>query len=152
MKLFATMLFALLLSFAPALAQDEVVFETDTLEITTPEGAVHAFTIEVAETGTQRAQGLMFREEMAEDAGMLFIYPRPKVITMWMRNTILSLDMIFIDSAGKVIRIAKNTTPMSDDIVPSGGLAQYVLEVKAGTAERLGLGPGDLVTSPAMVN
>ena len=150
MKRLLFALIALLVVAMPAVAQDDVTFETDTLTITSVEGQVHEFNIEVAKTGPQRGRGLMFREEMADDAGMLFIYSRPKVISMWMQNTILSLDMIFIDSGGKIVRIAENTVPYSTAIVGSGGLAQFVLEVKAGTAARLGLAPGDEVYSRAM--
>jgi len=85
----------------------------------------------------------MFRRSLNAGSGMLFIYDRPQNITMWMRNTYISLDMIFADQAGKIIRIARDTEPFSTEIIEAGGLAKVVLEVPAGTARRLKLKRGD---------
>jgi len=103
----------------------------------------HLINAEIADTPETRATGLMFRRSLDADAGMLFIYDTPQNITMWMRNTYISLDMIFADARGRIIRIARNTEPFSTDIIAAGGLAKVVLEVPAGTARRLKLKPGD---------
>ncbi len=103
----------------------------------------HLINAEIADTPETRATGLMFRRSLDADAGMLFVYDTPQNITMWMRNTYISLDMIFADVRGRIIRIARNTEPFSTDIIAAGGLAKVVLEVPAGTARRLKLKPGD---------
>jgi len=103
----------------------------------------HLINAEIADTPETRATGLMFRRSLDADAGMLFIYDTPQNITMWMKNTYISLDMIFADARGGIIRIARNTEPFSTDIIAAGGLAKVVLEVPAGTARRLKLKPGD---------
>jgi hypothetical protein len=103
----------------------------------------HTINAEIADTPGTRATGLMFRRSLAPDAGMLFIYDAPQNVTMWMKNTYISLDMIFADASGTIIRIARETEPFSTDIIESGGQAKVVLEVAAGTAKRLKLKPGD---------
>lgn len=107
------------------------------------ESGRHTINAEIADTPETKATGLMFRRSLDPDAGMLFIYDRPLNITMWMRNTYISLDMIFADASGTIIRIARNTEPFSTDIIEAGGPAKVVLEVPAGTARRLNLKPGD---------
>lgn len=139
----ATLLF-LLLGVAPALAQDDVTFDRSTLKIETAEG-VHSFDVELAVNDDQRARGLMFRNEMAPDAGMLFIYRRDRVLTMWMANTYLPLDMLFIGSDGRIVRIAENTIPLSRSTISSRNRARAVLELNAGTTRRLGIKAGDRV-------
>ncbi|MFO1188757.1 MAG: DUF192 domain-containing protein [Alphaproteobacteria bacterium] len=121
-----------------------------TLDIVTADGKSHRFTIELAQTPDEQTQGLMYRRAMAADAGMLFINDPPRVMTMWMRNTFLPLDMIFFDARGRVTRIAERTVPLSEAIIPSGGPVQGVLEVNAGTATRLGIKPGDRLVHPAI--
>lgn len=103
----------------------------------------HVIDAEIADTPGTRATGLMFRRSLDADKGMLFIYDKPQNITMWMKNTYISLDMIFADVEGRIIRIARNTEPFSTDIIEAGGPAKVVLEVPAGTARRLKLKPGD---------
>lgn len=103
----------------------------------------HTISAEIADTPGTRATGLMFRRSLDADAGMLFIYDRPQNITMWMKNTYISLDMIFADPTGTIIRIARKTEPFSTDIIEAGGPAKVVLEVSAGTAGRLKLKRGD---------
>ena len=117
---------------------------TETLVIETSKGA-RTITIELAETAEQKALGLMFRTEMARDHGMLFPYEQEEEITMWMKNTYLSLDMIFIKSDGRVLRVEERTKPLSEAIISSRGRARAVLELVAGTARDLGIKPGDLV-------
>lgn len=118
------------------------------LEIVTADNKSHRFQVEVARTPEQQSQGLMFRRSMAPDAGMLFLNDPPRVMTMWMRNTFLPLDMIFFDQQGRVTRIVERTVPLSEAIIPSGSPVQGVLEVNAGTAAKLGLKPGDRLVHP----
>jgi uncharacterized protein len=126
---------------APSYAAD------DTLEIVSKTG-VHVFAVELAVTEEQRSRGLMFRRSLPEGQGMLFKFEPDQVITMWMHNTYIPLDMIFIRSDGRILRIAENTKPESDNIISSGAPARGVLEVIAGTARKLGLAPGDKVAHP----
>jgi hypothetical protein len=121
--------------------------DLDTLEIVSKTG-VHPFAVELAMSEEQRERGLMFRRELPEGRGMLFKFEPDQVVTMWMHNTYIPLDMIFIRGDGRILRIAENTTPQSDRIISSGGLARGVLEVIAGTARKLGLAPGDRVAHP----
>ena len=121
--------------------------DLNTLEIVSKSG-VHVFAVELAVTDDQRARGLMFRRELAEGHGMLFKFEPDQTIVMWMQNTYVSLDMIFIRSDGRILRIAENTEPLSTRTISSGGPARGVLEVVAGTARKLGLAPGDGVAHP----
>lgn len=118
---------------------------TETLFIETSTG-VHGFTVELADTEERRRTGLMFREDLALDAGMLFDFESPRVITMWMRNTPLPLDMIFIDPNGRIVSVAENTVPFSEAIVSSRYPASAVFEVNAGTARRISIKVGDRVS------
>lgn len=108
----------------------------------------HRLTIELALTPAERAQGLMFRREMAPDHGMLFDFGEEHVVSMWMKNTILPLDMVFIDAQGRIAHIATDTVPFSEAIVSSEKPVRAVLEVLAGTARRLGIKVGDRVLHP----
>jgi len=118
--------------------------ELQTLEIVSKNG-VHSFAVELALTPEQQAQGLMFRKELPEGQGMLFDFQREQETSFWMKNTFVSLDMIFIRADGRIHRIAANTVPMSEALVPSQGRVRAVLEVVAGTARKLGIAPGDRV-------
>lgn len=128
---------------------DEAPLRTETLEIAS-DGTVNQFTVEVAETDRQRAKGLMFRETMAADHGMLFIFEGEGERYFWMKNTPLPLDIIYISRAGAIVSIAADTTPYSEKVIPSNGAAKYVLELNAGTAQKLGISAGDTVSSPSM--
>lgn len=108
----------------------------------------HAFSVEVMRTDEQRAQGLMFRRFLPADRGMLFDFKQSQPVQMWMQNTYISLDMIFIRADGTIARIAEHTEPLSTRIVPSGEPVLSVLEVNAGTAAKLGIKPGDRVEHP----
>ncbi|MGH6961849.1 MAG: DUF192 domain-containing protein [Dongiaceae bacterium] len=119
-------------------------FERDELIVETADGA-HRFAVELATTAEQRSQGLMFRPHLAADAGMLFVYPRERTITMWMKNTLIPLDMLFIAADGRIIHIAERTIPKSMATISSEGPARGVLELNGGTAARLGIKPGDRV-------
>ena len=101
--------------------------------------------VEIARTREQRSRGLMFRTTLKADSGMIFLYENPREISMWMKNTILSLDMLFIAEDGRITRIVANTSPMSEATIPSRGPVRAVLELLAGAAERLAIEPGDHV-------
>lgn len=121
--------------------------EFKTLEIATKSG-VRVFSVEVAATEEEKRTGLMYRKELADGVGMLFDFSPEQEISMWMKNTYVSLDMIFIRSDGRILRIAENTEPLSTRIIPSRGPARAVLEVVAGTARKYGIAPGDRVAFP----
>src|SRR6266851_795731 len=123
--------------------------EQQILEIASKSG-VHVFAVELAVTDEERARGLMYRRSVQESYGMLFDFKRDQEVTMWMHNTYVSLDMIFIQSDGRIRRIAENTETESDKIISSGGPVRAVLEVVAGTAKKLGIEPGDRVASPIL--
>lgn len=101
--------------------------------------------IEVAETPEQKSLGLMYRTALADTAGMLFPYSPPSDITMWMRNTYISLDMVFIKADGIIHRIEARTEPLSEKVIAAGAACAGVLELAGGAAERLGLKAGDRV-------
>ena len=117
------------------------------LEIVTKSG-VQVFSVEMATTEEEKQTGLMYRKELPDGKGMLFDFSPEQQISMWMKNTYISLDMIFIRADGRILRIAENTEPLSTKIISSGGLAKGVLEVIAGTAKKYGIQPGDRVAHP----
>ncbi len=137
---------ALLLPLAGswAASADTLVLKTNTGE--------HSYDVEVARTDRERALGLMFRRTMPKTNGMLFVYEPPQGVVMWMRNTYIPLDMIFIDGQGRVHRIETNTEPFSTDIIPSEGVVAGVLELNAGEAAKIGLKPGDRVIYPGFAS
>jgi len=134
-------LFIILVS-APALSAP-----LPTLEIVSKTG-VHTFEVELATTEAEREKGLMFRKQLPEGHGMLFDFHQEQEVSFWMQNTYIPLDMIFIRGDGSILRIAENTTPLSTKLVPSNGPVRAVLEVIGGTAEKLGIVPGDRVAFP----
>jgi len=119
-------------------------FATDTLAIRTGK-ETSRFSIEIARTPEQQQFGLMFRNKLAADAGMLFIYAQPQRIAMWMKNTLIPLDMIFIGADGRIVNVAERAVPQSTAPIYSDGVAVAVLEVNGGTAARLGIKSGDTV-------
>ena len=108
----------------------------------------HAFQVEVARNDADRAQGLMFRRNLAPDRGMLFDFARVQPISMWMQNTYIPLDMAFIRPDGTIARVAENAEPLSTRMIPSGEPVLAVLEVPGGTAARLAIKAGDRVEHP----
>lgn len=118
--------------------------QTEKLDIVTSGGVV-AFDVEIADTPARQALGLMYRTELSERAGMLFPHSAPRELTMWMRNTYIPLDMVFIRADGTVHRIAEMTEPHSEEIVASKGPVTAVLEIAGGSARKLGLKLGDTV-------
>ncbi len=133
---------AALASPGPSLAKTPAVLEP--LEILTSRGPVR-FQVEIAADDASRARGLMYRKSLAPDRGMLFDFHTPRPVSFWMRNTYISLDMIFIRADGRILSIARNTTPLSDEGVPSGGAVRAVLELVGGRAAQIGALPGDRV-------
>ena len=142
--------FALLMCFVSILSTD-VAFggdgEFDPLSIVTS-GGKRDFQVEVMRTKDEQQRGMMFRRSLADDRGMLFPFAAPEVATFWMQNTYVSLDMIFIKADGTVHRIEKRAEPLSTETISSGAPVLAVLEVVAGTADRLGISPGDKVIYP----
>jgi uncharacterized membrane protein (UPF0127 family) len=116
----------------------------EVLEIASQTG-VHSFSVEVVASDEERSRGLMFRKELPEGKGMLFDFIAEQPVAFWMKNTYVSLDMIFIRADGRILSIAENTEPLSERQIPSGGSVRGVLEVVAGTAKKLGIKPGDRV-------
>jgi uncharacterized membrane protein (UPF0127 family) len=138
----------LLVALALAGANDPAAgADPHTLEIVSKSG-VHVFSVELAITDEDRARGLMFRQELPEGKGMLFDFGRDQEVAMWMKNTLIPLDMMFITAGGRILRIAENTEPMSTRIIPSGGPVRAVLEVIGGTAKKYGIATGDRVAHP----
>lgn len=105
----------------------------------------HAFQVEVMRTGEQRARGLMHRRYLPADRGMLFDFVRVEPVAMWMENTFIPLDMLFIRADGTIARIAENTEPLSQRTIPSGEPVLSVLEINGGISRTLGIKPGDRV-------
>jgi uncharacterized protein len=123
-------------------AQLDQYFRRSTLEIATPDARLHKFNVWLADDPNRRERGLMFVKRLADNDGMLFIYEEAQPINMWMKNTYIPLDMLFVAADGKVIRVAANTQPLSLQTIESGGPALAVIELKAGTAARLRIGKG----------
>lgn len=117
----------------------------EALSIVSQSGQRQTFQVEVARNDSDRAQGLMFRRSMGADRGMLFDFGRVEPVSMWMQNTYLPLDMLFIRQDGTIARIAANTEPLSTRTIPSGEPVLAVLELNAGTAAKLGIKPGDRI-------
>jgi uncharacterized membrane protein (UPF0127 family) len=133
-----------------AFAQQAVQFSSEPLTIKTAKGTTRTFTVELAVTEDQREYGLMFRKAMPEDHGMLFTFEKTRSVMMWMENTPLALDMLFLDDAGTVTHIQENAIPYSKAIINSGGPVKYVIELNGGVVKKLGLGVGDKVSSPSL--
>ena len=106
----------------------------------------HVFDVEVMSTPSERARGLMFRKSLPKDEGMLFDFGDATVIRMWMKNTYIPLDMLFMDASGRIVAITENAVPHSTEIISSGVPARYVLEIIGGSAARLGINIGAQAT------
>jgi uncharacterized membrane protein (UPF0127 family) len=104
-----------------------------------------SFTVELADEPQETQTGMMFRQSIGEREGMLFDMIRPRVAIFWMRNTLIPLDIIFIDADGRIANIAANATPLSEEPLPSSGPVRGVLEIGGGRAAELGIEAGDLV-------
>ena len=128
-------------------AGEPVRFAAGELSIVTGRGS-YDFSVELALTPQQREQGLQGRRALAPGTGMLFDFKTPRPVYMWMKNTLIALDMLFIDGGGRVVNIAERTMPMSLATIASDGPVRAVLELDGGTARRLGIKPGDRVLHP----
>jgi uncharacterized membrane protein (UPF0127 family) len=153
--LFSTLAAALLLvlflgvSTVSAQAQTAPQCRGD-LAILRHDGQLSQFTVEIAATPAERAQGLMGRRQMPTSAGMLFVYPDAREVSFWMHDTPLPLDILYIDATGRVAKIARNATPFDDTPIPSGARVQYVLEINGGLSARLGIREGAELAHPAI--
>jgi uncharacterized membrane protein (UPF0127 family) len=127
-------------SFAAGLPHDSLLVETASSQ--------YRFDVEIADEPAERAEGLMYRQSLADNAGMLFLYPSPQPVEFWMKNTVLPLDIVFVRANGTIARIAADTRPMSESLIPSGEPVVAVLEVKAGTMHALGITVGDRLRNP----
>ena len=110
----------------------------------------HTLTVWLADTPQRLSQGLMFVRSLPPARGMLFVHEQPRTISMWMKNTYIPLDMVFIDASGRIQQIVEQTTPHSLDLIRSDAPARAVLEIGGGEAKRLGLHPGQQVNHPAL--
>lgn len=124
---------------------DRITFAKESVQIISQDAAKSTtnLTVEIADTNEKRMHGLMYRTELADNEGMLFLFPVQKRISMWMANTPLSLDMIFINGQGEIQEIVENAVPFSHDEVYSEKTAAAVLEIKGGLSKRLNIRPGD---------
>jgi len=141
--LIAAALLAVLAGGAGAACRDDIV------ELRGDWGEAR-FHVELADTAAERAQGLMFREEMSRNAGMLFVYPWPQRVTFWMKNTLIPLDMIFADARGTVRHVHQNAVPEDLTPIPGGDDILVVLEINGGLAGALGIAPGSEIRHPAL--
>jgi uncharacterized protein len=130
---------------ALAPASGEALFKHASLKIETKKGPV-VLDVEVAGTELQREHGLMFRRALPENQGMIFLFGGEQEISMWMKNTYIPLDMVFIGGDWRIVHIAHDAEPLSTDIIPSVHPAARVLEIAGGQAQKLGLAAGDLVS------
>ena len=137
----------LVAAYASPLFAQLTEFPTAPLTIVTASGP-HRFTVELATTAAQMMQGLMFRQSLAPDAGMLFDYRAPSMASMWMKNTLIPLDMLFVDAAGHIVNIHERAVPGSLDPIAAAAPVRAVIELNGGTATRLGIRPGDRVVFP----
>ncbi|AAW60921.1 MULTISPECIES: DUF192 domain-containing protein [Gluconobacter] len=132
------------------ITQAQARLPTAPLTITTRDGQKHEFTVELAKTYRQQEVGEMFRKHLPENEGMLFMWATPQVSDMWMRNTLVPLDIVFIDSTNHIHAIAENAVPLSEAILRSDGVVANTLELAGGVTAKLGIRVGDAVTSSAL--
>lgn len=125
------------------------VCDPETAKLRWPSGNV-TFTVELADDFRERAEGLMFREELASSAGMLFVYERPGPVSFWMRNTLIPLDMLFFTEDGVLAHVHSNAIPLDETPIPGGDNIQYVLEINGGLADAYGLRPGAELQHPSL--
>ena len=148
--------FLSLSSAAPSVAgtskdeqQLDKAFSRSTLQIATADAKLHKFDVWIADNDVRRTRGLMFVENLADDEGMLFVYPQSQEVGIWMKNTPLPLDILFVNADGKVHRIFENAQPQSLGTMSSDGPVLAVIELKGGSAARLNIRPGAQVIHPA---
>ncbi|MGL4296703.1 MAG: DUF192 domain-containing protein [Aestuariivirga sp.] len=142
--LILALVIGLLALFRPAVAEEQLLSKLEPITIATEDDA-KMFTVEIADTDALRARGLMFRQRLPEDRGMLFDFGTPREAAMWMKNTYIPLDMLFIRADGTIAYIAENTVPQSEEIIGVREPVLAVLELAGGTTRKLGIRPGDTV-------
>lgn len=141
---------AVLYSGGPSMAQQAMVLPVDSAPLVADTGTEKKqFSVEIADDGEERARGLMFRQNMAPDHGMLFVFGEEQPLAFWMKNTILPLDLVFIDAKGKIVGV-KQGTPYSEAPISPGIPSRFVLELNAGTAAKFGIDAGDIVHHPTI--
>ena len=141
---FLLLVFSVFTAFDAARAEESILTKIEPLTIATEDDAT-MFTVEIADTDATRARGLMFRQRLPEDRGMLFDFGKPRPASMWMKNTYIPLDMLFIRPDGTIAYIAENTTPQSLDIIGVREPVLAVLELAGGVTRKLGIRAGDMV-------
>ncbi len=141
------LIFAAFGMFAPSMAQ--AACAPDRIMVQTP-SARQEFSVEVADTDAERAQGLMNRPQMASAAGMLFVYDRAQRAQFWMANTLIPLDMIFAADDGTILKVHANAVPLDRSLIDGGDGVRYVLEINGGLAGRLGIAAGGALHHPAI--
>lgn len=139
-SILTALLLVAMLPLAACSGESKLVLNTGT--------GAHAFTVEVVDTPETRAKGLMYRQELADDAGMLFDFKEERQVSFWMMNTFIPLDMIFIGADGVVETIHVNARPQDPTSIPSQVPVQFVLEIPGGRSTEIGLEPGDTVEHP----
>ena len=147
MRILALLFLAFFLA-APTLRAEGL--ERKDLTVWMANGQSHRFVVEVAATPEQQERGLMFRQSMPEDDGMIFLNKIDKPSTFWMKNTLIPLDMLFVDRTGKIVHIKANAKPLSEEMIPSGGSVRAIVEINGGVAARLGIKAGDHVVFPSL--
>ena len=142
-------LFVVALAALPGGAWAEAACAPDRLDLRW-QGGSESFAVEVADDAAERAQGLMFRTELAPASGMLFVYEAPRRVQFWMKNTLIPLDMVFADASGTVTRVHAGAVPGDLTPIDGGEGVQFVLEINAGLAAKLGIAAGAVLRHPAI--
>lgn len=146
-----TILYLIFVFPTPTVAQNALqAFDKDRITLALQNGGEHDFEVELALTWEQQAQGLMYRQSMPADNGMLFLYQSEGVRAMWMKNTYIPLDILFIDRDGIIVSIAERTVPHSLSTITTDQPVKAVLELNGGTVSKLGIRPGDRILHPAL--
>lgn len=148
MKRILAILFLLLA--LPACAEQQQELSLSSLEVASPSGRVHHFTVEVATTPDERRDGLMGRTSLAPDRGMLFVFPQSGMQEFWMKDTLIPLDMVFVRPDGTVAKVHDQAKPLDLTPISSGEAVIAVIELAGGRAKELGIAPGNVVSSPAL--
>lgn len=148
---FALITIICLFVVSTSVTQAQATFPKGELSVKTAEN-IYDFDIELALDDSHRQYGLMFRTELPEMNGMLFVYDRRQELSMWMKNTLIPLDILFIDDEGKIMNIAKNCQPRSLSLIRSEGRAKAVLELNGGLTDKLGIMVGDEIIHESFEN
>jgi uncharacterized protein len=142
----------LLLFYADSVSAQDIVFGRDIITIEKTGGSRDVFSVEMALTGPQQEQGLMYRTALEEGSGMLFVFDRTQRLSFWMKNTLIPLDLLFIGPDGTIRHIHRNAVPLDESGIPSRHPARAVLELAGGQCARRGIKEGDKVLHPVFGN